>query len=105
MKFAKTLLFLCCTQILLLAAAMNAQQAANSSTTAVMPQLVSFSGKAINDQRKPVVGIAGITCSIYKHQYDGAPLWMEMQHVNGVLLRLRSRQLQLASWGRLREQR
>ena len=81
MQFAKNLLF-GCTLILLVSATMHAQPAANSSAPAVVPQLVSFSGKAINDQGKPVVGIAGITVSIYKDQYDGAPLWMETQNVN-----------------------
>jgi hypothetical protein len=80
MQFAKSL-FLNCTVILLLAAAMNAQQAANSSTTAVVPQLVNFSGKATDAQGKPITGIAGITFSIYKDQYEGAPLWMETQNV------------------------
>jgi hypothetical protein len=81
MKFAKTLLLLCCTQILLLAAAMNAQQAATSSTTAIVPRLVNFSGKTVDAENKPVSGIAGITFSIYKDQYEGAPLWMETQNV------------------------
>jgi len=80
MKSVKHLL-LCCTQILLLAAAMNAQQAATSSTTTVVPQLVNFSGKATDAQGKPVSGIAGITFSIYKDQYEGAPLWMETQNI------------------------
>jgi trimeric autotransporter adhesin len=78
--FAKSLL-LVSTLILLVSAAMNAQQAVTASTTALVPQLVNFSGKAINEQGKPVVGIVGITCSIYKEQYEGAPLWMETQNV------------------------
>jgi Chaperone of endosialidase len=82
MKFTRALLLLCCTQIILLVVAMNGQPAANSSTPAAVPRLVNFSGKAINDQGKAVVGIVGITCSIYKDQYEGAPLWMETQNVN-----------------------
>jgi hypothetical protein len=81
-KFAKTRLLLCCTHVLLLATALNAQQAATSSTTAVVPQLVNYSGKATDAQGKPIAGIAGITFSIYKDQYEGAPLWMETQNVN-----------------------
>jgi trimeric autotransporter adhesin len=81
MKFAKTLLLLCCTHAFLLAAALNAQQVATSSATAAVPQLVNFSGKAIDAQDKPIAGIAGITFSIYKDQYEGAPLWMETQNV------------------------
>ncbi len=30
---------------------------------------------------KPVSGIAGVTFSIYKDQYEGAPLWIETQNV------------------------
>jgi len=61
--FAKCLL-LCFTLIPPLAAAMNALQASNASAPSVVPQLVSFSGKAINDQGKTVAGIVGITCAI-----------------------------------------
>jgi len=61
--FAKSLL-LRFTLIPLHAAAMNAQQASKASAPSVVPQLVSFSGKAINDQGKTVAGIVGITCAI-----------------------------------------
>jgi hypothetical protein len=80
MQFAKALLF-CCTLVLLVSAAMNAQQAVPSPTTAVVPRLVNFSGKTINNEGKSIAGIAGITFSIYKDQYEGAPLWMETQNV------------------------
>jgi hypothetical protein len=49
MQFAKAPLF-CCTLVLLVFAAMNAQQAAETSATAVVPQLVNFSGKALDAQ-------------------------------------------------------
>jgi trimeric autotransporter adhesin len=81
MQFAKSLL-LSSTLILLVSAAMNAQQAANSSSSTVVPRLVNFSAKATDAQGKPIAGIAGITFSIYKDQYEGAPLWMETQNVN-----------------------
>src|ERR1700734_83003 len=55
------------------------QQSENS--TAVVPRLVNFSGRAIDGAGKPVSGIAGVTFSIYKDQYEGAPLWMETQNV------------------------
>lgn len=55
------------------------QQTENS--TAVVPRLVNFSGRAIDATGKPVSGIAGVTFSIYKDQYEGAPLWMETQNV------------------------
>ena len=59
-----------------LCTAVNAQQA----TTAV-PRLVNFAGRAADAQGKAVSGVAGVTFSIYKGQYDGAPLWMETQNV------------------------
>jgi len=89
MKFAKTLLLLGCSQILLLSAGMNAQQAATSSTAAVVPQLVSFSGKATDAQGKPIAGIAGITFAIYQ---DQGPWWVPESAIYKTLTRLR--------WGR-----
>src|SRR5579863_4825253 len=74
-------LLLCCTLGLLLSVAMNAQNTVPSSATAVVPQLVNFSGSAVNDLGKPVTGIAGITFAIYNAQEGGAPLWMETQNV------------------------
>jgi trimeric autotransporter adhesin len=55
------------------------QQTVTSS--AVVPRLVNFSGRAIDALGKPISGIAGVTFSIYKDQYEGAPLWMETQNV------------------------
>jgi len=81
MQFARNLLF-CCAAILLGCAAVNAQQADAPSTTAVVPRLVNFSGKATDPQGKLISGIAGITFSIYSTQYEGTPLWMETQNVN-----------------------
>lgn len=54
---------------------------AQSASSAVVPQLVSFSGKATDPQGKPIAGIAGITFAIYNSQYDGNPLWTETQNV------------------------
>lgn len=59
---------------------LNAQQP-SATATATVPRLVSFSGRAVDAQRKPVSGIAGVTFTIYKDRYDGAPLWMETQNV------------------------
>jgi len=81
MQFVKSLIVYC-TMILLVAGAMNAQQAATSSATTIVPRLVNFSGKAPDAQGKPIAGVAGITFSIYKDRYEGAPLWIEMQNVN-----------------------
>jgi hypothetical protein len=78
MQFVKELL-LCCT-LILISAAVSAQ--GNSApANAVVPQLVNFSGSAVNDQGKPINGIVGITFSIYNAQQGGAPLWMETQNV------------------------
>jgi hypothetical protein len=74
MQFAKKLL-LCCTLSLLAVATMNAQE------TAIVPRLVNFSGKASDDEGKPVTGIVGITFAIYNQQQGGMPLWMETQNV------------------------
>ena len=61
---------------------LNAQQPAPSvAAAAVVPRLVSFSGKAVDAQGKPLSGIAGVTFAIYKDQAGGAPLWMETQNV------------------------
>ena len=61
---------------------LNAQQPVPSATSAaVVPRLVSFSGKAVDAQGKTLSGIAGVTFTIYKGQSDGAPLWMETQNV------------------------
>jgi len=60
---------------------LNAQQSVSSSSSAVVPRLVNYSGKAIDAQGKPISGITGITFEIYKDQYEGSPLWMETQNV------------------------
>src|ERR1700680_2353266 len=57
-----------------------AQQGATTSS-ATVPRLVNFSGKAADAQGKPISGIAGVTFAIYKNQYEGAPLWLEPQNV------------------------
>jgi len=52
-----------------------------TAPSGVVPQLVNFSGKAVDAQGKTIAGIAGVTFAIYKDQYEGAPLWMETQNV------------------------
>src|SRR5580700_8442509 len=59
-----------------------AQQGATASSSATVPRLVNFSGRATDAQGKPVAGVAGVTFAIYKDQYRGAPLWMETQNVH-----------------------
>lgn len=56
-------------------------QPATVSPSGVVPQLVNFSGKAVDARGNPVSGVAGITFSIYREQDGGAPLWMETQNV------------------------
>src|SRR5579864_1229604 len=80
MQHSKSL-FLYYTLILCVCSAVSAQQTATLSTTTVVPRLVNFSARAIDDQGKPVAGIAGVTFSIYKDQSGGSPLWMETQNV------------------------
>ncbi|HXM63009.1 MAG TPA: hypothetical protein VN950_19260 [Terriglobales bacterium] len=62
---------------------LNAQQstpAAASSDT--VPRLVNFSGKALDEQGKPISGPTGATFAIYKDQQGGVPLWMETQNIH-----------------------
>src|ERR1700693_6505501 len=67
--------------ILRLGSLRSAQQSAEStSAAAVVPRLVNFSGKAI-DQGKAVAGVTGITFAIYNEESDGSPLWLETQNV------------------------
>jgi hypothetical protein len=65
---------------LMLGGFLNAQQSVSLPSTAV-PRLVNFSGKAVDAQGKTITGIAGVTFAIYADQFDGAPLWMEIQNV------------------------
>lgn len=53
----------------------------NTAAEVVVPRLVNYSGKALDAQGRPLSGVAGVTFSIYKDQYDGAPLWLETQNV------------------------
>ena len=62
----------------------SAQQPAGSQSAAV-PRLINFSAKATDAQGKPAPGVAGVTFSIYKDQYEGSPLWMETQNVQADL--------------------
>jgi hypothetical protein len=67
--------------ILLLSSLLSAQQAAvSTSGAAVVPRLVNFSGKAI-DQGKVLTGVTGATFAIYSEETGGSPLWLETQNV------------------------
>jgi trimeric autotransporter adhesin len=60
---------------------LSAQQSASAQTVSVVPQLVNFSGRAMDSAGKPLAGIAGATFAIYAEQSGGAPLWMETQNI------------------------
>jgi hypothetical protein len=57
---------------------LSAQQA---PTTATVPRLVNFSGKAADAQGNPYSGTVGVTFAIYPEQSGSAPLWIETQSV------------------------
>ncbi len=69
----------CLFLLVSLLCSLAAAQAGPPST--VVPQLVSYSGKLIDGEGKPIVGLEGVTFAIYKDQSDGSPLWMETQNV------------------------
>jgi len=75
-----------CSLSMILAISMScslaaAQQSATTQSSAPVPRLVNFAGKAADVQGKPIAGIAGVTLAIYKDQYEGAPLWLETQNI------------------------
>ncbi|HTZ95290.1 MAG TPA: hypothetical protein VMB18_02760, partial [Terriglobales bacterium] len=75
-----TLKAVCVCLVISLFCSLVVAQSTNPKST-VVPQLVNFSGKAVDDRGKPLTGIAGITFSIYSAQQGGSPLWMETQNV------------------------
>jgi len=64
---------------LLLCSFLNAQQA-EPQPKGVVPRLVHFSGKALDEQGKPLPGVTSIRFAIYKDQFEDAPLWVETQN-------------------------
>jgi hypothetical protein len=81
MKFARYSLFLLVLGSLF-RPVLNAQQSTPSpASSAVVPKLVNFSGRAADMQGKAIAGIAGVTFAIYRDQSEGAPLWLETQNV------------------------
>jgi hypothetical protein len=82
MKTQKSIALLLIALLLPFAVAFYASaQVSDAQSSAVVPRLVNFSGKAVDAQGKAISGIAGVTLSIYKEQSGGAPLWMETQNV------------------------
>jgi len=73
---------ICCAVVIVgFSCLLSAQQGASAQTASVVPQLVNYSGKALDSAGKPVAGIAGATFAIYAEQSGGAPLWMETQNI------------------------
>jgi hypothetical protein len=52
-----------------------------SSETTVVPRLIRFNGVLLMPSQPAAVGVAGVTFSIYRVQFDGTPLWTEIQNV------------------------
>ena len=50
------------------------------ATEGIVPRRVNFSGKAQDEQGKPLPGIISISFAIFKDQFEGAPLCMETQN-------------------------
>jgi hypothetical protein len=76
------MILLAATWLSIAAVAQQPAQTADALQQAVaVPRLVNFNGKTTDAQGKPMAGIAGATFSIYKDQYQGAPLWMETQNI------------------------
>lgn len=73
------LLALICLIHLGFVSAQSPTQATSNSN--VVPTLVNYSGRALDVTGKPVIGIAGITFSVYKDQSGGSPLWFETQNL------------------------
>ena len=82
MKTQKSIALLLIALLLPFAVAFYASaQVSDAQSSAVVPRLVNFSGKAVDAQGKAISGIAGVTLSIYKDQSGGAPLWLETQNI------------------------
>ena len=54
---------------------------ANINDTSVAPRLIRHNGVYPGFSRQTPSGIAGVTFSIYRQQFDGTPLWTEIQNV------------------------
>jgi hypothetical protein len=76
-----TLKSLCACVVIVLLCSFVAAQSANSTASPVVPQLVKFSGKAVDEQGQVMSGTAGLTFSIYSAEQGGAPLWTETQNI------------------------
>jgi hypothetical protein len=53
----------------------------SSANSAVVPQLVNYSGVLTDVNGKPLTGVVGVTFALYQDSEGGTPLWMEIQNV------------------------
>jgi hypothetical protein len=58
-----------------------ASTAPSSTNSAVVPQLVNYSGVLTDVNGKPLTGVVGVTFALYQDSEGGMPLWMEIQNV------------------------
>jgi trimeric autotransporter adhesin len=79
MTTAARCVFLLCLAAILFGS-LAAAQSNSSQSSAVVPRLVNFSGKAI-DAGKVITGTAGATFAIYGEESGGSPLWLETQNI------------------------
>jgi hypothetical protein len=53
----------------------------SDSSSVAVPPYINFSGVLADVNGKPMMGVAGVTFSLYKDSQGGAPVWMETQNV------------------------
>jgi hypothetical protein len=81
MKSARGSLVAVFAVVMLAGSLLAQQQPANASSSAVVPRVVNYSGKALDSQGRAISGVAGVTIAIYQDQSGAAPLWIETQNV------------------------
>jgi hypothetical protein len=52
-----------------------------SVASAVVPNLINFSGTLTDTNGKPITDVIGVTFYLYKDEQSGSPLWLETQNV------------------------
>jgi hypothetical protein len=62
-------------------AALAQQSTPTAESSAAVPPLVNFTSTLSDVNRKPIVGVTGVTFLLYKDEQGGSPLWMETQTV------------------------
>jgi trimeric autotransporter adhesin len=72
--------FMLCLTAVLFGSLAAAQSTSSAQSSAVVPRLVNYSGKAI-EGGKVITGVAGATFAIYSEEFDGSPLWLETQNI------------------------